>query len=39
MRVLEIEQGMIDSQAHKARIIVSKAGEILTFDEYKALMQ
>lgn len=39
MRVLEIEQKMIDLQAHKAKIIVSKSGEILTFDAYKALMQ
>lgn len=39
MRVLEIEQQLIASQAYKAKIIISKAGESLTFDEYKALMK
>ncbi len=39
MRVLEIEQQLIASQAHKAKIIISKAGESLTFDEYKVLMK
>lgn len=39
MRVLEIEQQMIASQAHKAKIIISKSGQLLTFDEYKALME
>ncbi len=38
MRVLEIEQQMLNIQAHKAKIIISKAGELLNFDEYKALM-
>ncbi len=38
MRVLEIEQQMLDSQAHKAKIIVSKLGELITFEEYKSLM-
>lgn len=38
MRVLEIEQQMLDSQAHKAKIILSKQGELLSFDEYKILM-
>jgi alpha-galactosidase len=38
MRVLEIEQQMLDTQAHKAKIIISKSGELLTYDEYKALM-
>lgn len=37
MRVLEIEQKLIDSVAHKAKIIISKSGELLNFDEYKAL--
>ncbi|MBR4670721.1 MAG: adenylylsulfate kinase [Butyrivibrio sp.] len=37
--VLEIEQGMIKNQAHKAKIIVSKQGEILSFDEYTKLME
>jgi alpha-galactosidase len=39
MRVLEIEQQLIDSQAHKAKIIISKSGELLTFDEYKTLLE
>lgn len=38
MRVLEIEQGMLEAQAHKARIIISKQGEFLSFDQYRALM-
>lgn len=38
MRVLEIEQQMLHSQADKAKIILSKQGELLTYDEYKALM-
>ena len=37
-RVLEIEQGMLHSQAHKAKIIVSKSGELLTFEQYSQLM-
>ena len=32
--VLEIEQGMLRSQAHKAAIIVSKSGELLTRERY-----
>ena len=38
MRVLEVEQGLLHSQAKKAKIIVSKAGELLNFEEYKKLM-
>lgn len=38
MRVLEIEQQLLASQAHKAKMILSKSGELLTFDEYKALI-
>jgi alpha-galactosidase len=38
MRVLEIEQQMLNTQAPKAKIIISKSGELLTYDEYKALM-
>lgn len=38
-RVLEIEQKLIDSQAHKAKIIISKSGELLTFDEFKTLLE
>ncbi len=37
--VLEIEQAKLVDQAHKARIIVSKAGDILSYDEFKKLMQ
>ncbi|MHA6533731.1 hypothetical protein [Paenibacillus sp. BAC0078] len=36
-RVLEIEQQMLDSQAHKAKVILSKSGEFLTFEQYQAL--
>lgn len=36
--VLEIEQKELDSCAHKAKIIVSKSGELLSYDEYRALM-
>jgi hypothetical protein len=39
MTVLEIEQNMLKSQAHKAKIIVSKAGELLSQDDYKKLME
>jgi alpha-galactosidase len=38
-RVLEIEQKLIDSQAHKAKIIISKSGELLTLDQYKTLLK
>ena len=38
MLVLELEQNLLASQAHKAKIILSKAGELLSFDEYTALM-
>lgn len=37
--VLEIEQEMLKSQAHKARIILSKKGETLSFSEYEELMR
>lgn len=36
--VLEIEQGMLESQAHKAKIIVAKTGELLSYDAYLELM-
>ncbi len=36
--VLEIEQKMLEAQAPKAKIIVSKSGELLSFDEYRRLM-
>lgn len=37
--VLEIEQQILSKQAHKAKIIISKSGELLTFDEYKEQMK
>lgn len=36
--VLEIEQRELDACAHKAKIIVSKSGKILSYGEYRALM-
>lgn len=39
MRVLELEQEMLEKQAHKAKIILSKAGELLTYDAYCKLME
>jgi hypothetical protein len=36
--VLEIEQELLVSQASKAKIIISKSGEILSWDEYRRLM-
>ncbi len=38
MMVLELEQNKLMTQAHKAKIIVSKAGEIISYDAYKELM-
>ena len=38
MMVLELEQNKLMAQAHKAKIIVSKQGEIISYDEYKKLM-
>lgn len=37
--VLEIEQGMLESQAHKAKIIVSKSGDLLSYEEYLKVME
>lgn len=37
--VLEIEQKKLHEQAKKARIILSKAGEILSYKEYEELMK
>jgi hypothetical protein len=37
--VLELEQNMLKSQAHKAKIIVSKAGELLSYKEYEEVME
>jgi hypothetical protein len=36
--VLEIEQGLLASQAHRAKLIVSKSGDIISFDEFSARM-
>lgn len=36
--VLEIEQELLDSQAHKAKIILSKQGELLTYEQYREVM-
>ena len=36
--VLEIEQAELDRCAHKAKIIISKSGELLTYDQYRRLM-
>ena len=39
MMVLEIEQNMLHNQAKKAKIILSKNGELLTYDAYCKLME
>ena len=36
--VLELEQKLLRRDAHKAQIILSKNGEILTYEEYTKLM-
>ena len=36
--VLELEQQMLKAQAHKAKLILSKAGEIMTYEQYTRLM-
>lgn len=36
--VLEIEQKELDSCAHKAKLIISKGGEVLSYDAYRAIM-
>ncbi|SFG14328.1 adenylylsulfate kinase [Oribacterium sp. WCC10] len=37
--VLEIEQAKLHSQAHKAKIICAKNGELISFDEYTERMK
>ena len=37
MLVLELEQAKLVNQAHKAKIIITKAGEIINYDEFKKL--
>ena len=39
MLVLELEQNLLKSQAHKAKIILSKSGELLSYSEYESLMK
>ena len=36
--VLEIEQQELDDCAHKAKIIISKSGHVLSYPQYRALM-
>lgn len=36
--VLEIEQKKLEAQAHKAKIILSKQGDLMTYQEYRRLM-
>ena len=36
--VLDLEQKKLESQAHKAKIILSKSGELLTYSQYRQLM-
>ena len=36
--VLEIEQGLLASQAHTAKLIVSKSGDIISFEDFTARM-
>lgn len=36
--VLEIEQEELDRCAHKAKLILSKSGEVLSYERYRALM-
>lgn len=38
MMVLGIEQGLLEQQAHKAKIIISKNGKLLNYEEYQAEM-
>ena len=34
MMVLELEQAMLEKQAKKAKIIISKSGELLSYEDY-----
>lgn len=36
--VLGLEQRMLEAQAHKARVILSKAGEVLSYAQYRRIM-
>lgn len=37
--VLRLEQDQLKSQAHKARIIVSKTGELISYEQYRSIME
>ena len=37
--ILEIEQGMLQAQAHKAKLIVAKSGRFLSYEEYCSSMK
>lgn len=39
MCVLEIEQSMLETQAHKAKLIVSKDGNLLSYEQYQTVMK
>ena len=36
--VLEVEPGLLEQQASKAKIIISKSGELLSYSAYRKLM-
>ena len=36
--VLEIEQGMLENRAQAAKIILSKSGDFLTYEQFKRQM-
>ena len=36
--ILELEQQMLKAQAHKAKIFLSKSGELMTYEQYARLM-
>lgn len=36
--VLELEQRLLEAQAHKAKLILSKSGELLSYAQYRGLM-
>ena len=36
--VLTLEQRLLEMQAHKARLIISKSGELMTYRDYRRLM-
>lgn len=38
MLILGLEQDMLTSQAHKAKIIITKSGEIISYEEFKKIM-